>query len=75
MERLRAASKRQGEMISCRTIAPRSASFSTVRSVLPVSRTHTQSASAMESIQRSTKCSSFLAMAYTQTFMACPFLS
>ena len=67
-----AASNRQGDMISCRTVTPQSANFSTVLSSLPVSRTQMQSASIMEDTQRSTNFSSFFAIAYMQTFILCP---
>ena len=58
-ERFRAVSNRQGEMRSTVTSAPRARRRSTVLS----SSTTTWSASAMESIQRSTKGASFLQMA------------
>ena len=62
-ERFRATSKRQGEMVSTVTAAPRASRSSTVLSLEPVSSTTISSASDMESIHRSTNGASFLQMA------------
>ena len=62
-ERLRATSKRHGEMTSSVTCAPSSRSICGVPSSEPVSNTTTQSASRMDSIQRRTNLASFLQIA------------
>ena len=63
MERFRAVSKRQGEMASSVTLAPRLRSSSGVPSVEPVSSTTMSSASDMDAIQRRANWASFLQMA------------
>ena len=63
IERFRAVSKRQGEMTSSVTLAPRLRSSWGVPSVEPVSSTTMWSASDMESIQRRANLASFLQMA------------
>lgn len=64
-----ATSNLHGEIIISLVIIPWLFSFSTVLSVDPVSKTYIPSASFIESYHLSTNFSSFLQMAYTQTFL------